>query len=423
MMDELIAHESPMAWLVVLWGLSAALVTFSIYRYRDVLNPMAAAVVSDVVLPCALSASAAYSLLGQAPYGAAELNRAVCVSLVFAVGVGAGCLVSVRPFDRLITWPFRAASRSGSAESTQVGRVLFLCLGIGAFGLMAVWGGGGSLWLSSPRAAYMAYRSSVGPLWALAEWCLMLWLLASIWREQRGLRVLGRVAMAGCLAVFFGSKAVVLSVILVTLMHRHLRICPLRTWVWLGSGLLLLAGFVLLLHFQSGGEVRWQMYSREYVDTVCRAFQSTDLMSGDMLGAAFLSSLWGLVPRGLNPDKPYEYGVLLLHAQLFPGMAEMGSTPGVAPWTLAYMDFGVLGAVLAGFVSGRVRDAFHQAYAHQRNSIVMFVAYVQFSLWPFLLYASPAITFALCGVLALTTRWRRSGVRRPMAGAAMRCST
>jgi len=277
--------------------------------------------------------------------------------------------------------------------------------------------------LSSPRAAYMAYRSSVGPLWALSEWSLMLWLVASIWREQRGLRVLGRVAVAGCLAIFFGSKAVVLSVILVTLMHRHLRIRPLRTWVWYVSGLALFSGFVLLLYLQSGEEARWSMYSREYVDTVCRAFQSTDLMSGEMWGAAFLSSLWGLVPRGLYPDKPYEYGVLLLHAQLFPGMAEKGSTPGVAPWTLAYMDFGVLGAVLAGFGSGRVRDAFHRAYVHQRNSIVMFVAYVQFSLWPFLLYASPATTFALCGLLAFTTRCRRPGVRRPMAGAALRCST
>jgi hypothetical protein len=211
---------------------------------------------------------------------------------------------------------------------------------------------------------------------------------------------------------------VVLSVILVTLMHRHLRIRPLRIWVWLGSGLLLLAGFVLLLYFQSGEEARWQMYSREYVDTVCRAFQDTDLMNGDMLGAAFLSSLWGLVPRGLYPDKPYEYGVLLLHAQLFPGMAEKGSTPGVTPWTLAYMDWGVLGAALAGLVAGRIRDAFHRAYTHQRNSIVMFVAYVQFSLWPFLLYASPAITFALCGVLALTTRLRRPGTTHLVAGAA-----
>lgn len=422
MMDGWIAHESTMVWLVVLWGLSVALVAFSVHRYRDVLNPMAAAVVSDVVLPCALSASAAYSLLDQATYGAAELNRVICVSLIFAVGVGAGCLVPVRPFDRLITWPFRAASRSSGPESTQVGPVLFLCLGIGAFGLMAVWGGGGSLWLSSPREAYLAYRSSVGPLWALAEWCLMLWLLASIWREQRGLRVLGRVAMACCLAAFFGSKAVVLSVILVTLMHRHLRIRPLRTWVWIGSGLLLLAGFVLLLHFQSGGEVRWQMYSREYVDTVCRAFQGTDLMTGDMLGAAYISSLWGLVPRSLYLDKPYEYGVLLLHAQLFPGMAEKGSTPGVTPWTLAYMDLGFLGAVLAGLVVGRIRDAFHRAYTHQRNSIVMFVAYVQFSLWPFLLYAPPAITFALCGVLALTTRLRRPGITHPVGGAASRCS-
>jgi hypothetical protein len=422
MVDGLIAHESTSIWLVALWGLSAAMVAFSAYWYRDVLNPMAAAVVSDVVLPCALSATTAYSLLGQATYGAVELNRAIYVSLVFAVGVCAGCLVPVRPFDRLITWPFRTASRAGGAESTQVGRVLFLCIGIGAFGLMAVWGGGGSLWLFSPREAYIAYRSGVGPFWLLAEWCLMLWLIASIWCERRGLRVLGLVAMACCLAAFFGSKAVVLSVILVTLMHRHLNFRPLRAWVWFGSSLLLLAGFLLLLHFQSGGEARWQMYSREYVDTVCRAFQGTDLMKGDMLGAAFLSSLWGLVPRSIYPDKPYEYGVLLLHAQLFPGMAEKGSTPGVAPWTLAYMDLGVFGAVLAGLVSGRIRDAFHRAYTHQRNSIVMFVAYMQFSLWPFLLYASPAITFALCGVLALTTRLRRPGTAHPIAGAASRCS-
>lgn len=422
MIYGLFGHESPMAWLVVLWGLVAALVAISIYRYRDVLNPMAAAVVSDVVLPCALSASAAYSLLENATYGAAELSQVIAVSALFALGLGAGCLIRIRPLDRLLTWPIRILVSRGSEQPNQRTRRFFQFVGIGAFGLMAARGGGGLIWLYAPRDAYISYRSGVGLLWALADWCLMLCLILSIWRPQPARRVVVRVISVCCLAVFFGSKAVVLSAVLVALMHRHLRVRRSAAWHWLASGVLLLAGFAMLLYFQTDGEVGWQRYFREYTDTVCRALHA-GIIDVNRGGSAFVSSLWGLVPRALYPEKPYDYGVLLLHEQLFPGMAARGSTPGAAPWTLAYMDFGALGAVLVGFVSGRVRDAFHQAYIDHRSSIVMFVAYVQFSLWPFLLYASPAMTFAVCAVLALMTRLRRSGSAHPMAGAASRCST
>lgn len=404
MIDGLIARASPLDWLVLLWALAAALTMLSFYWYRKILNPLAAAVVFDVVLPCAMSATAAYSLLDNAIYGGEVLSRVIAISALFALGVGVGCLVPIGPLDRLLSWPFRVVSRSGSTQSTGLSQVVFASTGLGAFVLMAAWGGGGLLWLQSPRDAYIAYRSGVGPLWALAVWCLMLWLITSIWPDQARSRAVVRVAIACGVAMLFGSKAVVLSVVLVALMHQHLRVRPLDPWTWISCGALLAAGFAALLGLQSGGEVRWQMYSREYVDTVCRAFQSTDLMTGDMEGRAFLSSLWGLVPRGLYPDKPFEYGVLLLHEQLFPGMAERGSTPGVAPWTRAYMDFGALGAGLSGFVSGRIRDAFYRAYRLRRDSLAMFVAYVQFSLWPFLLYASPLVTLALCWILAMTVR-------------------
>ena len=418
MIDGLISLASTLEWLVLLWVVAAVLIALSIYCYHDILNPMAAAVMSDVVLPCALSASAAYSLLDNATYGKAELSRVIAVSVLFALGVGVGCLLRMGLFDRLLTSPFRLLANFGNGQPSLRGRTFFLLIGIGAFGLMAALGGGGLLWLFAPRDAYMGYRSSVGTLWALADWCLMLWLIVSIWCPQPGHRVLLRVMIACCLAFLFGSKAVVLSAALVALMHHHLRVRRLSPWLWLGSSAFLLFGFSALLYVQSGGEGRWQGYFREYTDTVCRAFQA-GLVNGDLGGAAFLSSLWGLVPRGLYPDKPYEYGVLLLHEQLFPGMAAKGNTPGVVPWTLAYMDFGAWGAVLAGVLSGRVRDAFYRAYCVQRTSAVMFVAYIQLSLWPFLLYASPLATFMLCGVLALTVHRRRSMAPTPTGSATL----
>jgi len=69
-------------------------------------------------------------------------------------------------------------------------------------------------------------------------------------------------------------------------------------------------------------------------------------------GVASLSDLWFYVPRVLYPAKPFEYGLSLIYQILFPGMTELGHTPGILPWSLAYLDFGVLGVFVCGVFSG-----------------------------------------------------------------------
>jgi hypothetical protein len=135
-------------------------------------------------------------------------------------------------------------------------------------------------------------------------------------------------------------------------------------------------------------------YFKEYFDTTAQFLWRFDEF-GYRYGGAAVSDLWFYVPRGLFPDKPYEYGLTLIHQVLFPGMAETGNTPGILPWATAYLDFGVIGVFVSGILGGLWQRAAFEYFLKHRHSFFAFLLMMQFALFPPLPFATAGMTFIL----------------------------
>ena len=61
----------------------------------------------------------------------------------------------------------------------------------------------------------------------------------------------------------------------------------------------------------------------------------------------YLSSFWRYVPRLIYADKPFIYGSTSAIEYFYPGVAELGKTPGFALDFIPYLNFGFLGIVPA----------------------------------------------------------------------------
>ena len=108
---------------------------------------------------------------------------------------------------------------------------------------------------------------------------------------------------------------------------------------------------------------------------------------GHRFGEGYLTSLWFYVPRALFQDKPFEYGVTLIHQSLFPGMAEQSFTPGILPWGLSYLDFGVFGVAIEGLLIGSFQRAVYLRFMMQK-SMVMFIIMISTCYVPVFVYAT-----------------------------------
>jgi hypothetical protein len=128
-------------------------------------------------------------------------------------------------------------------------------------------------------------------------------------------------------------------------------------------------GFVLLLKLGSDADMFGVAYAyfADYVSVTALVMEQID-RQGMTYGAATVSSFWYFVPRAMFPDKPFEYGSVLLHGTLFPGFAEQGHTPGVLPWMTGYMDFGIFGVVLSGVFLGSVSRAIYLEFLRTKDA-------------------------------------------------------
>ncbi len=287
--------------------------------------------------------------------------------------------------------------------ATRFSRVKFALLIAGAvcsLAALAAAGGGGMLWITDTRTAYMLYRKGAGPFFALTQWFLVFALLYYLWaRRPKGAK-LWIITFCFCAgAMLSGSKNNVLTIVVICVIYQHFLVRPVRTGTLIIITLLMLASVLGLLVITDGfsGLAESMIYFKDYFDTTAR-FMSRFHDFGEfhyLYGQGWLSSLWSLVPRGLYPGKPYEYGLTLIHAVLFPGAAEQGATPGLLPWTLSYLDFGVFGVLLDGLICGIWMRMAYEHFLRRRRSFFAFVFMVHFALWPIWVFVPVMLVFVL----------------------------
>ena len=370
-------------------------------RYRTPLNPLTFATVLGIGVFTLLSGVVTSVLAGDLIPDTAIRDTAL-VSIVYLTGVTLPYLFR-GPTPALVFGQFMRLLRldqPGIATQFQPVKLLLLLAGAAvAFILLAVVGGGGTLWLTAPRQAYLHYRAGAGPFWLLVQWFLMFAWLYFLWSRRPGVAgTVAGLAVVCALAYFTGSKNAILTLGVVAVVYynflvRHIRVVPMIGLAVLGFtavlGLLVLQGAYT--------ELLLSIAYFDYFGTTAHFLARFDEF-GYYYGRAWLSSLWFFVPRGLYPDKPYEYGATLIHAVLFPGAAEQGHTPGFLSWTMAYLDFGLIGVFLSGVATGLWPRMAYEYFLRNRESFFAFVFMMQIAIWPVLTFA-PVVAVVVWSLL------------------------
>ena len=200
---------------------------------------------------------------------------------------------------------------------------LVLLLGGAACSLLALamFGGGGMLWLTNTTEAYITYRAGAGPFFLLTQWFLICALLYYIWATKpQILRLLMTLSVFSVITYFLGSKYNIIVILIVGITYYHFYIKRVPLMIFPLLALLILSELALLLIIQGSYQsvLEVGLYFRDYFDTTAQ-FLSRFEEFGFHYGQGWLSSLWFYIPRGFYQDKPYEYGFTLIHKVLFRG--------------------------------------------------------------------------------------------------------
>jgi oligosaccharide repeat unit polymerase len=394
-------------WIaVILTGaLGALLILFGMRRYSYAINPLFQFAIFDIGVLSLLSAIVANSLNdGQGGGLTATLHLVIIyLSGFFLVFLPRRFSLPSRLFDRL---QYVAGKNVGSTGYSGISQWLLITLAFALFILLMWTSGAGVLWLTESRLAYQSYRAGSGFIYVMVQWALLVSLLYYLWTRKPQLAglIMG-ICLYTCAAYFTGSKANIFSGFVVASIYYNFFVRRIRAMLVLFAPVAVLCAFITLLLLQgSYDEVFLAIsYFRDYAETTGQFLERFDEF-GLQWGYGTLSDFWFYVPRALYPDKPFEYGILLINKVLFPGAAEQGATPGVLPWALAYLDFGVVGVFISGVFTGFIRRGAYELFLSNRESVLAFVLMIQLSLMPVFAYATLPLILIIGIVLSLFFR-------------------
>ncbi|HEX3158132.1 MAG TPA: hypothetical protein VHQ45_06420 [Gemmatimonadaceae bacterium] len=381
---------------------------FGLVRYGTPINPLTFGTFYETVVPTLGSGLIAYALLPLADYSAADMVRTTAISGLHLLGVTTPYLFRGRgPSD-----VFGGAMRLlGLSSPRLVGHfsgaklLLLLAGAVLSFAALALTSGGGMLWVTDSRTAYLTYRTGAGHFWLLSAWFLITALLYLLWGTRpRGVRLVTIALAFAAGAYFTGSKGIILSVFVAVIVYRNFLIQPfsLPALITFGVGGLLAFAGLLLLQGSIGSLLSVIAYF-EHFDITTRFLQRFDEF-GFRHGTAWLSSLWFYVPRALFPGKPLEYGATLIQEGLIPGAFADGYAPGFLPWSLNYLDFGLIGVFVGGYLKGLLQRAAFEHFLRNRQSVFAALIMLQIALWGVLAYATLGITIMWSIVQAIFFR-------------------
>lgn len=266
----------------------------------------------------------------------------------------------------------------------------------------------GLLWITNPRDAYISGRAGIGFLWILYQWVMMFYLSYTIWYKSKNLKQhFIYFTIFGFLVFFSGSKANIFSGLLFLIFYYHFMIKKISNYIILLLPLIFFSIFFLifLLQYDQVELINSISYFSDYSHTTALFLENFKLFNFHY-GYATISDLWFYLPRAIFPNKPFEYGITLIHKQLFPDSAELGHTPGVLNWALSYLDFGIIGVIMAGFFTGLIRTLFFNYYIlkKRRSSLIIFLLMCHISLFPIFSYATLPLTILLLLIFSFIIR-------------------
>ena len=392
---------------------------YGIRRYRTPLNPLTLFSVTQNGLFTIFSGIVAIDL--SPTYPPDDIVKTLLISSVYLGGATLPYLfhgsLPLRLFGNALSF-FGLNSREIAQGFSSMKFALILAGSVVSFVALMFFGGGGTLWLSDTREAYIGFRSGAGPFYALTQWLLTFAMLYLIWSLKPRASKLWLIVLLFFAAMsFLGSKNNMLTLAVIGMAYHNFYIKRIYYKIYIALAFVTPLAFLGLLLAQGSfpSLLEAVIYFRDYFDTTAQMVSRFDEFSFHY-GEGWLSSLWFYVPRGIYPDKPYEYGVTLIHQVLFPGAAEAGHTPGLLVWSLSYLDFGILGVFFDGLLGGLFQRMAYEYFLNNKRKFFAFTFALQFAIWPIWTF-SPLIIVIILSVsqsifLRLAWRVNRHGTQR-----------
>ena len=390
---------------ISLISLMAVLLTlFGIQKYNHAINPLFQFAIFDIGVLTILSAVVA-NVLNEEKI---DLVPVLYLSIVYTTGFFSVFLprrlaLPRQLFNSLI---ILVGSDRENIKYSWIRQCILIVTAVGLYIALMWSSGAGLLWITDPRLAYQVYRAGVGYIYVMVQWSFLLSILYYLWTKKPKLTgLILSLSVYMVLAYFTGSKSNFLSGLVLVGIYYNFKIKKIPKSLIFISPFVVLLIFLTLLLLQGSFDdlVSAIRYFRDYTETT-GLFLSRIEEFELQWGYGMFSDFWFYVPRALYPEKPFEYGVTLIHKVLFPGYAELGSTPGVLPWTLAYLDFGVVGVFFSGVFSGFIRRGAYESFLANQSSILAFVLMIQLSLIPVFAYATLPLIIIIGNLLVIFMR-------------------
>lgn len=209
-------------------------------------------------------------------------------------------------------------------------------------------------WITNPREAYENLRSGIGLFYALATWSFLLLYCTILFRfKPYNFRIMLRYSLIfSLLSLFSGSKGLVASIVIISILYFHLFIRPLG-FPWLLCIALAPVIGVPLLNVLLGSANDLNLNYFQYLNSTAalvEAFQNHSLSHFSGL-ITIENRIYSLFPSSVFGTSNI-FGIYRLHEFLNPGKLELGRATGTLFWTSYFADAGLLGVFLASFSIG-----------------------------------------------------------------------
>ena len=329
---------------------------------------------------------------------AVSITALLAFSIPFAIKPGFTSRLLKKNLDKI------SRNKTVPESLSFFGFILISVVSLGAFFSLVFFTDGGGLWITNPREAYLHHRAGFGIYYVSVLYSLLTLYLYGLymWRPK-GWGLLLITAVFFFFGIFSGKKSFALLLIAISVFYYNfnIKVLSLKFIVVFTSFFLIIMGS--LIYIGSGLE-------SPSLEILLDYFNYADLPAeflyrheefGYYLGKAFLTSFWVLVPRSFYPEKPFEYGVALVHEIIYPGVAETGHTSGYFTWLASYLDFGILGVIIAFSFQGWLSRTIFEWYLSHRDTLFSFVLMVHFSLFEIWFFLPAPFAFLMCLVMLL----------------------
>lgn len=391
--------------LILILSLMVGVTIFGYRKYNNIINPLSTFIFFDIGAITVLSLIVNFSF--------ETVNGLESVMILTVIYIFGFVIVFIpkkpNTLLKLLYFFFNKLIRKSPGYFySNFSYITLLLISFIIYTFLCIFSGAGLLWITDTRIAYQNYRAGVGIFYVLFQWTLMFSLIYCIWRKKfKPFTFFVALSLYFLGAYFTGSKGNFISGLILTIIYYNIYVNKIPFYLLILFCMLLFIIFFALLITQGSYSdvISSLLYFKDYAGVTGEFLHRFDEFEF-LFGKAIVSDLWFYVPRGIYSEKPYEYGVLLIHKVLFPGAAELGDTPGILPWALWFLDFGAFGVLFYAIIIGFIRRGFYDFYLSNSKSIIAFIFMVNFSLIQILAYATLPIVVFICFIFSLFIKKR-----------------